>query len=423
MSLGKACPMFPNEHFKDGITNGAKWYLVTGGMQDWNYLVAGCMEITLELGCYKYPSADKIPQFWMDNRDALLTYIELVIEFGGKIVINKNDPDFANNAVQFLICLSQVHKGVHGFVVSTIGHPIKNADILIEGRKHVVQTAKNGDYWRILLPGRYNITVNARGYESFTEEISIPENGTLQFNATLMRDDGLHWASAYDFGLSRKQFHPEYHSNSYLYSTMASFENTYPGVASFEGGDDLISMSIRSVKISNDVSFLFFYHIAPYVMLIIFQIDSSDETKFHIGVISNLFATQPVGREISIYLLNHLLEGHKVFDPNIVRILQNSVIHFMPVIDVAFENIWKDYETANKTNNTDNCNSITADFKQIGDLIINKNSRINGNSKSVIIANAFKHMLLERKFDFILNFEGGSTGFMYVSNFNATVCV
>lgn len=70
-----------------------------------------------------------------------------------------------------------------------------------------------------------------------------------------MRDDGLHWASAYDFGLSRIQYRPKYHSNSEMYAELASFENTYPGVASFEGGDDLVSMSIRSVKITHEVTF------------------------------------------------------------------------------------------------------------------------------------------------------------------------
>lgn len=78
MSLGAACPMFPNEHFVDGITNGAKWYSVTGGMQDWNYLASNTMEITLEIGCYKYPEAKLLPTFWLDNREALLTYMEQV---------------------------------------------------------------------------------------------------------------------------------------------------------------------------------------------------------------------------------------------------------------------------------------------------------------------------------------------------------
>lgn len=83
MHLGQPCPMFPKERFEGGITNGANWYAVTGGMQDWNYLAAGCMELTLEIGCYKYPHAGELPEMWLDNREALLTYIEQVI-FGGR---------------------------------------------------------------------------------------------------------------------------------------------------------------------------------------------------------------------------------------------------------------------------------------------------------------------------------------------------
>lgn len=145
--------------------------------------------------------------------------------------------------------------------------------------------------------------------------------------------------------------------------------------------------------------------------------ESSDETKFHIAVIGNLFATQPVGREISLYLAQHLLEGHKYSDPAIVRILQNTVIHFMPIIDVAFENIWGDYKKDDdikgeiNSDDTYQCNNITADFKQVGE-ILNQNSRLNGNSRTTVIANAFKHMLLEKRYDFVLNFEGGHTGFM-----------
>lgn len=44
-------------------------------MQDYNYVWGGVMEITLEMSCCKYPRAHRLPQFWADNKHALLKYL------------------------------------------------------------------------------------------------------------------------------------------------------------------------------------------------------------------------------------------------------------------------------------------------------------------------------------------------------------
>ena len=51
---------------------GAEWYAVTGGMQDYNYIFHGTMEITLEVSCCKHPHAAQLEQHWLDNRRVIL---------------------------------------------------------------------------------------------------------------------------------------------------------------------------------------------------------------------------------------------------------------------------------------------------------------------------------------------------------------
>nr|GMC56462.1 carboxypeptidase SOL1 [Ipomoea batatas] len=46
--------------FPEGITNGAHWYPIYGGMQDWNYIHAGCFELTLEISDNKWPNATEV---------------------------------------------------------------------------------------------------------------------------------------------------------------------------------------------------------------------------------------------------------------------------------------------------------------------------------------------------------------------------
>ena len=67
-----------SDNFRGGITNGAEWYDVAGGMQDYNYVHSNDFEITVELTCCKYPLAKTLVSEWRNNKEALLKYMELV---------------------------------------------------------------------------------------------------------------------------------------------------------------------------------------------------------------------------------------------------------------------------------------------------------------------------------------------------------
>ena len=157
MHLGEPCPG-DSYGFKDGITNGAAWYSVYGGMQDYNYLNSNCFEITIEQGCYKYPYTDALEGIWIENKDALITYI------------------------------LEVHRGVAGFVFDENGFALANASIEVTDRAHPVVTTVTGEYWRLLVPGMYSIAAYAEGFSPVcASSIKVPNMGKVQLNFTLKR--------------------------------------------------------------------------------------------------------------------------------------------------------------------------------------------------------------------------------------------
>ena len=79
--------------FRDEVLTGGTWpdactyrisyniyNIFTGGMQDWNYLHSNCFEITIELGCFKYPLAKDLKSYWTANEYALLVFMGQVRE-------------------------------------------------------------------------------------------------------------------------------------------------------------------------------------------------------------------------------------------------------------------------------------------------------------------------------------------------------
>ncbi|KAG7299519.1 hypothetical protein JYU34_016482 [Plutella xylostella] len=133
-----------------GVTNGAAWYSLKGGMQDFNYLATNAFEITLELGCEKFPAAEQLESEWERNREALIEFMWKA-HSGVKGIVS-DDAGFIQNAI-----ISVVN------ITGPVPRPIR----------HDVTTGIYGDYYRLLTPGHYEVTASRPGYFPVSRVITV----------------------------------------------------------------------------------------------------------------------------------------------------------------------------------------------------------------------------------------------------------
>merc|ERR1711988_377054 len=144
-----------------GITNGAAWYSVGGGMQDFNYLASNDFEITLELGCDKFPASSSLKSEWEDNKKSMLEFI-WAAHWGVKGVVRDG----------------KTGEGIAGATVHVRNitrvdrHVRMEADI-----NHDVTSASGGDYWRLLTDGEYEVLVQADGYGAQAKLVLVSNDG------------------------------------------------------------------------------------------------------------------------------------------------------------------------------------------------------------------------------------------------------
>jgi hypothetical protein len=72
----KNSEMINSRNFPGGIVNGADWYVVEGGMQDWSYFWFNDLQITIELSDQKWPAYSAIPGFYQRNRDSMVAFMK-----------------------------------------------------------------------------------------------------------------------------------------------------------------------------------------------------------------------------------------------------------------------------------------------------------------------------------------------------------
>ena len=313
MKTGKPnCPHSNGESFTNGITNGAYWYNVPGGMQDFNYLISNCFEITVELSCCKYPKASALKQEWINNKESLLKYLE------------------------------QVHKGIKGKVLDENKKPIVKAKINVIGIDHAVKSIKNGDYWRLLVPGTYQVNVTAPGYETLLVK-GIVVNGNKPTKK--------------DFILKKIPLTTKITTDRTTRSTTSTTSTT------FSTGNQFVPYTSKQIKnlfskskqpreikhhnYARMTQFLKNINIAYSQITKLYSIGKSVEGRelwvleisgnpgFHqIGkpefkYVANMHGNEVVGKECLLLLIQFLCDNYKSSN-EIKNIINNSRLHFMP---------------------------------------------------------------------------------------------
>ncbi|MBQ6770742.1 MAG: T9SS type A sorting domain-containing protein [Bacteroidales bacterium] len=157
-------PNYMND-YNNGITNGAQWYMIGGGRQDYMNGYAQCRELTIECSNTKLPNGSQLPNFWNYNKNSIFAF------------------------------MSQCIYGIHGTVTdATTGQPLE-ATVTITGHDDQYSIVGShlpaGDYHRPIKGGTYTLTFTASGYYPHEETITIADYETINLNVQLVAGEGI----------------------------------------------------------------------------------------------------------------------------------------------------------------------------------------------------------------------------------------
>ena len=152
--------------YNNGITNGAQWYMIGGGRQDYMNGYAECRELTIECSNTKCPNASQMPTFWNYNKNSIFAFV------------------------------NQCLNGIHGTVVDAESKaPIGGATITLVGHDDQYSTVSTqlpaGDFHRPVKGGTYNVRITKNGYEAYETQVTVADNAAITINAELVPLEGI----------------------------------------------------------------------------------------------------------------------------------------------------------------------------------------------------------------------------------------
>ncbi|MEQ2217089.1 hypothetical protein XENOCAPTIV_015591, partial [Xenoophorus captivus] len=315
------------------------------GMQDYNYLYGNCLEITMELSCCKHPLASELQKEWDLNKESLLAYME------------------------------KVHMGVRGFVKDAVsGAALSNVNIVVAGIRHNLTTAKFGDYYRLLLPGTYDITAVAPGYLSMAvNSVQVIDGKPTELNFTLQ-------PFVNEAAGRTPQTTTSSPSTSHLIVPMTKASNitqiqavpttppflplghqpTHPKEFRHHNYADM-ELSLRKYN-SEFSSITHLYSIGRsvqdrelYVMVISDNPNVHEHGEPEFKYVGNMHGNEVVGRELLLNLIEYLCRNYGT-DPEVTQLVNNTRIHIMPSMNPD------GYEVADWNYVNTNCFEVTIEL-------------------------------------------------------------
>ncbi len=152
--------------YNNGITNGAAWYMIGGGRQDYMNGYAECRELTIECSNTKNPNASQLPTFWNYNKNSIFAFV------------------------------NQVLNGIHGTVVDASSKaPIDGATITLTGHDDQYSTVSTqlpaGDFHRPVKGGTYNVRITKNGYQAYETQVTVADGEAVTINAEMVALEGI----------------------------------------------------------------------------------------------------------------------------------------------------------------------------------------------------------------------------------------
>ncbi|KAK9399097.1 Carboxypeptidase E-like [Crotalus adamanteus] len=122
---------------------------------------------------------------------------------GGDLVANyQYDETQTGSAHEYSSCpndaifqsLARSYSSFHPAVQTQIDHHVARimmTAVSLMGQLMVVlgivfqEVSKDGDYWRLLVPGNYKVTASASGYLAITKKVAVPFSPAIRISGTI----------------------------------------------------------------------------------------------------------------------------------------------------------------------------------------------------------------------------------------------